>query len=230
MSYQVYLDKMLMPVTPGKILLRYKGKNQRIALLNGGEVTQMRTGEGVQVSLSLSLPRRCYPFTRYEWQFLEPEVFLERFLSLRRERRPFRFICSRITQGGRLLADTNLRVSLEDLKVSECAEDGGDVTAHVVLREFQAFTATQVAMESQRRVIEGPSGTVGGAVSGTVRETDNRPRYTSYTVVRGDTLWGIARRFLGDGLRWREIFEMNRDQIQNPNLIFPGQVFRLPPA
>ena len=226
MSYQLYLDRMLMPVTPGKMLFRYRGKNQRLALLDGGELTQMRAGEGAEVSLTLSLPRRHYPFARYEWRFVEPEVFLRRFLSLKRERRPFRFICSRMTPAGRLLTDTNLRVSLEDFTVTECAEEGGDLSVQLLLREFQNYSAVKVAVEANQRVaIAGPSMSAGAD-----RETDNRPQYTTHTVVRGDTLWGIARQFLGNGNRWPEIFERNRDQIQNPNLIFPGQVLRLPPA
>jgi nucleoid-associated protein YgaU/predicted chitinase len=50
------------------------------------------------------------------------------------------------------------------------------------------------------------------------------------TVQSGDSLSRIAQRELGDGNRWREIFEANRDQIQDPNRIFPGQVLRLPGA
>jgi len=213
----MFIDGLLMPVTPGRILLRYRGQNQRTALLGGGEITHLRAGEGVEASFSLLLPRREYPFARYERRFLEPEVFLERFLTLRRERRPFRFICARISPAGRLLSDTNLRVSLEHLEVEECAEEGDDVSLRLALREYREYAAAQVVTDRQRIVIEGPA-----------RETDNRPVYATHTVVRGDTLWGIARQFLGDGRRYREIFELNRDQIQNPNLIFPGQVLRLP--
>ncbi|MEB3299179.1 MAG: LysM peptidoglycan-binding domain-containing protein [Candidatus Sericytochromatia bacterium] len=50
----------------------------------------------------------------------------------------------------------------------------------------------------------------------------------SVAVQKGDTLWGIATRELGDGRRWREIFEANRDKIRDPNLIFPGQTFVIP--
>jgi putative chitinase len=50
----------------------------------------------------------------------------------------------------------------------------------------------------------------------------------SVTVQSGDSLSRIAQRELGDGNRWREIFDANRDQIANPNIIHPGQVLRLP--
>ena len=52
----------------------------------------------------------------------------------------------------------------------------------------------------------------------------------TYTVVAGDSLSKIAKRFYGDANQWRRIFEANRDQIENPDLIHPGQVFRIPRA
>lgn len=52
----------------------------------------------------------------------------------------------------------------------------------------------------------------------------------TYTVQSGDTLSAIAERHYGKAGRWHEIFEANRDQIDNPDLIRPGQVLRLPSA
>lgn len=52
---------------------------------------------------------------------------------------------------------------------------------------------------------------------------------TTYTIVRGDTLSGIAKRFLGNAGRWPEIHAANKDTIANPNLIYPGQVIKIPP-
>jgi nucleoid-associated protein YgaU len=47
-------------------------------------------------------------------------------------------------------------------------------------------------------------------------------------VVRGDNLWNISRAHYGEGGRFTVIFAANRDQIRDPNLIYPGQIFSLP--
>lgn len=52
------------------------------------------------------------------------------------------------------------------------------------------------------------------------------PTPRTYTVVPGDTLWGIAVTYYGDGTRYPEIAAANG--IENPNLIFPGQTFVIP--
>lgn len=44
------------------------------------------------------------------------------------------------------------------------------------------------------------------------------------------TLWRIARRFYGQGVRYTVIYQANRDQIVDPDRIFPGQIFAIPPA
>lgn len=50
----------------------------------------------------------------------------------------------------------------------------------------------------------------------------------TYTVAKGDSLSKIAKKVYGDANQWKRIFEANRDQIEDPDLIHPGQVLRIP--
>jgi nucleoid-associated protein YgaU len=92
------------------------------------------------------------------------------------------------------------------LSVAELAEDGS------VASQIE----TPFLREDPERIAEGAAAQ-GGATGIDV-----------ITVQPGFTLWGIAERNFGDGIQYVQIFEENRDQIRDPNWIFPGQIFRLP--
>ena len=50
----------------------------------------------------------------------------------------------------------------------------------------------------------------------------------SAIVQPGNSLWRIARRVYGEGMEYTVIYQANQDQIRDPDLIFPGQIFNLP--
>lgn len=61
-----------------------------------------------------------------------------------------------------------------------------------------------------------------------VKEEEKSIAY--YEIQKGDTLWAIASQHYGDGSKYNQIFEANREVIKDPDLIFPGQKIRIPPA
>jgi nucleoid-associated protein YgaU len=86
---------------------------------------------------------------------------------------------------------------------------------------------------NQRFVI--PSATYGTFTTGTTSYIDwklnltpNVKANSQYTVVWGDTLSQLAYVAYGDGNAWWRIYQANTDKIANPDLIYPGQVFKIP--
>jgi nucleoid-associated protein YgaU len=53
-------------------------------------------------------------------------------------------------------------------------------------------------------------------------------QFDFYTIKRGDSLSKIARQYYGDAMKYPVLFEANREIIKNPDLIYPGQVIRVP--
>ena len=216
--YQLYIDDELFPIAPSKFKLKIKGQNQTINLIDGQEVNILNPAGLTGLSFDLTLPAVEYPFAEYEHGFEPPDYYLEILESLKLEKRPFRFLLIRSVHRGNDLFDTNMAVSLEDYSISEDAKDGRDITVSLEIKQYVSYgTKTIVFQEEQKATVEIP------------RETESAPQNNgTYTVVKGDCLWNIAKRLLGNGSRYKEIYDLNRDQINNPNLIYPGQVLRLP--
>ncbi len=129
-----------------------------------------------------------------------------------------------VSIGGRAAPGTTVQVYVDN-------NLAGSATAGADGRWLVAPSAEVVAGLHTLRVDQ--VGT-GGAVVARVESPFLRatpvamPTDRSFIVQPGNSLWRIARRTYGDGLRYTVIYQANRSQIRNPDLIYPGQVFDLP--
>ncbi|MEO8742417.1 MAG: LysM peptidoglycan-binding domain-containing protein [Lysobacteraceae bacterium] len=90
------------------------------------------------------------------------------------------------------------------------------------------FSDVQGSVQSTEQILpKADFSDVQSSVSSTEQITSATADQT-YTVVSGDNLSKIAKHFYGHANRWSAIFEANRDQLKDPDKIFPGQVLKIP--
>ena len=213
MPYTVYIDGLILPIAPSKIDTKFKGNNKEINLINEGDVNILKLPGLTEFSFDALLPNAKYPFAVND---TKPTVFLSKFESLMTGRRPFQLIIIRTNQKNEILFATNIKVSLEEYKVKEDAKEGFDLVVTLKFLQYRDYGTRVVS-------IVGNQGT-----SQTQRSAESAPKQNTHKVVKGDCLWNLAKKYLGDGSRYNEIYELNKDIISDPNKIYVGQTLKLP--
>lgn len=215
-GYQMWLtanggsEKLRFPVHPEKLNISDGSNNKIVDVVGLGEIVIKQDRPAINISFSSFFPAAYFPGIQVE-NITPPRTIEEMIKRWKNSDKPVQFIVTG--------TPINIYCAIEDFPTSE---DGGDVgTIHysLSLKEYREVKARQVKVDGGTAKVE----------QQTPARTDNRETPKTYTVVKGDNLWDIARKQLGDEKRWKEIYELNRDVIGgNPNLIKPGQVLKLP--
>lgn len=224
-GYDVYLKKCLLPVSPDNIQMKINNANKTVTLINDGEINILKKAELTDIEFECSIPQMKYPYAVYKSGFKGASYFLDYFEELKTSKKPFQFIVCRKLPNGKKLFNTNMKVSMEDYKITEQAKDGFDLKIKIKLKQWRGYGTKMVNISI---VDKKPKINLKAE-----REAANSPVPSSaknYTVKKGDCLWGIAKKFYGDGARYIKIYNANKDKIKNPNLIYPGQVLVIPAA
>lgn len=119
-----------------------------------------------------------------------------------------------LVQGTKNVAEGNVEVRADLI-----GDDGNSVDARAAVT-FEKEQDQQIVLT--KVVATGVSGGSGD------QKADVRKSLPVVIIRKGDNLWRISRRLYGDGFRYSTIYQANQDQIRNPDLIYPGQVFLTP--
>ncbi|KXO79812.1 Ig-like domain-containing protein [Brucella anthropi] len=135
---------------------------------------------------------------------------------------------SLISPDGRFLVQSKQPLSVGDYIIRADLLDNANqvlATARVPFRREAGENISAVASDTDGQTAA-PSGANGGEAASSaapLQKVDG-----SVIIRRGDNLWTISKRAYGKGTRYTTIYLANRDQIRNPDLIWPGQVFNMP--
>ena len=227
--YSVYLDKFLVPIPPEKISYKIKNQNKTLNLISGGEVNCLKSAGLTDIEFSLLLPNCEYPFAVYKDGFKRADYFLEKIEKLKTDKKPFQFIVIRNIPGNKQLYSTNIKVSLEDYSFSDDVKEGTDVTIKIKLRQYKEYGV---------KALKTSNGKITNSKSKRQTNTSPAPKNNAkkYTVVAGDCLWTIAKKFYGDGAQWEKIYKANTNVCGKPyteggvvySMIYPGDVLTIP--
>lgn len=173
-GYDFYLKKCLLPIAPDKLQIKINNANETLTLINEGEINILKTAELTDVEFECRIPQVKYPFATYKSGFKGASYFLDYFESLKVDKKPFQFIVSRTMPNGKVLFSTNMKVSMEDYKITEQAKDGFDLTVKIKLKQYRDYGTKTVNIEI---AASKPKATVQET-----RSTESKPATKSYKV------------------------------------------------
>jgi nucleoid-associated protein YgaU len=206
-----------LPVLPEKLTVSAAGRNRRLEVLDTGQVLQLRKPALCTLAWEGFFPQNAAPYTGGSLP-VRPRQAVEAIVLAWKQAKPVEVILT----GGSL--GVNGPFGIEHFSYEERWGEPGDI--------YYALELTQWVSGGARQLVLSGGGAGDGALTAQEQPAnrDGEPdRPGTYTVVRGDCLWTIAKRFYGSGTQWRTLYDANRDVVgANPNLIYPGQVLTIP--
>ncbi len=197
-GYIFYIDKILLPVSPASVNIAHKNMNETIKLINDAEFNLLKQEGLKEISFKFMIPSQRYPFARYLGFYQKPSYFMDKLKNLKKRAKPFQLIIIRnYPNSGQAYFNTNLKVSLEDIKIEENAEEGMDVYVDVTFKDF---------IDPRPKLYKkNADGTVSAENQRWTDKVEKKICSTKY----GEKLWQIVRRETGGLDQLETVMEVN---------------------
>lgn len=200
-------QKLRFPVHPEKIKIKQGSSNDFVEIVGLGEVTIMQEKPEAEISWSSFFPATRFPGVQVD-SLTPPEELEKTIHTWMGSKKPSHLIITGTS--------INIFCTIEKFDCEEKGGAVGDLEYSITLKEYRQPTIRQVNVDELGIA----------SVSNQEARTDNTLTSDTYSVVKGDCLYNIARAELGDEKRWPEIAEMNG--IKAPYIIYPEQVLKMP--
>lgn len=219
MSYSVYFKygskKYKLPVNPEEIKRTRNLNVETYQVLGTGQVSIPSYCELEEYSFEAEFPSQDYQYIESGAR-ADADYYEKMFKKAQKNKKPIRFIAS-----NDITDDISMRVLVKSVEVIEKAGEEGDKYISLTLMEYKGASKRYIAVQTPTATVkQEDTATNSEAVNPAV--TDNK----THTVQSGDTLWGIAKKYYGNGAQYPKIASAN--SIANPNVISVGQVLSIP--
>ena len=191
-----------------------QGETQFLFPVTPSQANLLKNAGLEEVRFKALFPGRQYHFVQVEEGFREPSYFLERLKDFKKAQKPVQLIIFRRLADGSQIFCSNVEMGLEEYTIVEQGGEQGDFWVEISLKEYRKMQSIAYRPASGGNTLEKQP------AQRSAKETAK-----TYVVKKGDNLWNIAKKELGDGSKFGELAKKNG--ISNPSLIYPGQVIKL---
>lgn len=219
MAYSVYFKyngkKYKLPVNPEEIKRSRELNVETYQVLSAGQVSIPSYCALEEYSFEAEFPSQDYHYVNSGAK-ADADYYEKMFRKAQKNMTAVQFIASNDIND-----DISVKVLVKSVEAVEKAGEEGDKYLTIKLQEYKAPGKRYVAVQTAAATVKQEDTTAAAEANPAV--TENK----THTVQSGDTLWGIAKTYYGNGAQYTKIVAANPG-IKNPNLIYPGQVFTIP--
>lgn len=207
-SFENLKDSITLPVNPAEPVISGGGTSfTDIQVIKGGERTVIGNSMLQVVSFSSFFPRDYDSSYCVRRDIPDPWEAVSKINEWRDSDKPVKLL---ITE-----TDINMYATIRKFDIREKGGEPGDIYYDIEFKEYEFINIREVVQQAPK-----------------VQQQTDRPETAAtantYTVVKGDCLWNISKKFYGSGAQYPKIFNANNPPIKNANLIYPGQVLTIP--
>ncbi|WP_129600480.1 LysM peptidoglycan-binding domain-containing protein [Anaerophilus nitritogenes] len=217
LSFNNQEEGFQIPITPGAIEIGESGQGKTYDIEKLGEINVIKNMKLSEYSFSGIFPSTRYPFVSSS-VLLQPKTYVDYILKWMGTKRPIRFIFT-----GKSF-DINTPASIDKFDWKETAGRNGDIEYSLKLKKYTFYSAKRVNVVQESKATE--------ITTILQKEQPSRPNDketpSNYKIKRGDTLWIIAKKTLGDGSKWKDIQKENNIKDSDLKKLQVGRGLSIP--
>ena len=218
LSFNNETEAIEFPLLPEKIEVSEQGNSKSYEISQLGEVNVIKTKKLVEISFESMFPAQWFPACNVEQGalFNPSHYIVDKITKWRDSKQPMRLVFT----GGTM--NINLPVSIEKFTWAEEGGAVGDIKYSISFKEYKFYAAKKV------EVVKPTGGTVVVKKNKVSPRPNTKVKPKTYTLVKGDNLWKIAKKFLGDGSKYKQIQKLNGIKDNELRRLQIGRVIKLP--